>query len=234
MKAVGEVMSIGKNYKEAFQKSIRSLEIGRYGLGFAKNFNKLGLDELMTLVSTATSERQFIMYEALRKGASVDELHEKTYIKAWFIEQMAELVKLEEEILKYKGKRVPDELLTAAKKDGFADLYLSQILGVTEDNIRNQRIKLGVVEAWEPVPVSGVEDAAYYFSTYNAPDKVSVTKNRKVMVLGGGPNRTGQGIEFDYCCVHAAFALRDDGLETIMVNCNPETVSTDYDTSDKL
>jgi len=234
MKAVGEVMSIGKNYKEAFQKSIRSLETGRYGLGFAKNFNELGLDELMNLVSTATSERQFIMYEALRKGASVEELHEKTYIKTWFIEQMAELVKLEEEILKYKGKKLPDELLTAAKKDGFADLYLSQILGITEDKIRNQRIKLGVVEAWEPVPVSGVEDAAYYFSTYNAPDKVSVTKNRKVMVLGGGPNRIGQGIEFDYCCVHAAFALRDEGIETIMVNCNPETVSTDYDTSDKL
>jgi len=234
MKAVGEAMSIGKNYKEAFQKAIRSLEIGRHGLGFAKNFNKLALEELMNLVSTATSERQFIMYEALRKGASVDDLHERTYIKAWFIEQMAELVKLEEEILKYKGKKLPDELLTQAKKDGFADCYLSKVLGVTEDEIREQRIKLGVVEAWEPVPVSGVEDAAYYFSTYNAPDKVSVTSNRKIMVLGGGPNRIGQGIEFDYCCVHAAFALRDEGLETIMVNCNPETVSTDYDTSDKL
>ncbi len=234
MRAVGEVMSIGKNYKEAFQKAIRSLETGRYGLGFAKNFNKLSLDELMNLVSTATSERQFIMYEALRKGASIDSLYERTYIKKWFIEQMAELVALEEEILKYKGKQIPEKLLIQAKKDGFADRYLARLIGSSEDKIRSQRTKLGIVEAWEPVPVSGVENAAYYFSTYNAPDKVGVSKKKKVMVLGGGPNRIGQGIEFDYCCVHAAFALRDEGYETIMVNCNPETVSTDYDTSDKL
>ena len=234
MRAVGEVMSIGKNYKEAFQKSIRSLENGRYGLGFARNFNKLSLDELMNLVSTATSERQFIMYEALRKGADIDALHEKTYIKRWFIEQMQELVRLEEQILKYKGKQLPDKLLMQAKKDGFADRYLSQLLNLPEEKIRRQRTNLGVVECWEPVPVSGVENAAYYFSTYNAPDKVGVTRERKIMVLGGGPNRIGQGIEFDYCCVHAAFALRDEGFESIMVNCNPETVSTDYDTSDKL
>ncbi|MBN2181524.1 MAG: carbamoyl-phosphate synthase large subunit [Sedimentisphaerales bacterium] len=234
MRAVGEVMSIGKNYKEAFQKAIRSLENGRYGLGFAKNFNKLSLEELMGLLNNPTSERQFIMYEALRKGATPKQLFEKTYIKEWFIQQMAELVAIEEQILKYKGKSIPDEILTQAKKDGFADRYLAQILGTTEEKIREQRTKLGVVEGWEPVPVSGVEDAAYYFSTYNALDKVSTTKNRKIMVLGGGPNRIGQGIEFDYCCVHAAFALRDEGLETIMVNCNPETVSTDYDTSDKL
>jgi len=234
MRAVGEVMSIGKNYKEAFQKSIRSRENGRYGLGFAKNFNKLSLDELMNLLTFPTSERQFIMYEALRKGADIDALFEKTYIKRWFIEQMKELVEIEEKILKFKGKKLPDKLLTQAKKDGFADRYLSQLLDTPEDKIRQQRTKLGLVEGWEPVPVSGVENAAYYFSTYNAPDKVDVTKNRKVMILGGGPNRIGQGIEFDYCCVHAAFALRDEGLETIMVNCNPETVSTDYDTSDKL
>jgi carbamoyl-phosphate synthase large subunit len=234
MRAVGEVMSIGKNYKEAFQKAIRSLENGRYGLGFAKNFHKLPLDELMRLLNNPTSERQFVMYEALRKGAKPKQLFEKTYIKQWFIEQMAELVALEEELLKYKGKPIPDKLLIQAKKDGFADRYLAQILGTSEDNIRKQRTKLGVVEGWEPVPVSGVENAAYYFSTYNAPDKVGTSKNHKVMILGGGPNRIGQGIEFDYCCVHAAFALREEGLETIMVNCNPETVSTDYDTSDKL
>ena len=234
MRAVGEVMSIGKNYKEALQKAIRSLENGRYGLGFAKNFNELSLDELMRLVSTATSERQFIMYEALRKGAGIQALYDKTYIKEWFIEQMAELVEFEERILKYKGRAIPDELLVQAKKDGFADRYLAQILDATEEKIRQQRTRLGCVEAWEPVPVSGVENAAYYFSTYNAPDIVAVTENPKVMVLGGGPNRIGQGIEFDYCCVHAAFALRDEGFETIMVNCNPETVSTDYDTSDKL
>jgi len=234
MRAVGEAMSLGKNYKEAFQKAIRSLEIGRHGLGFAKNFHDLPLDELMNLLSHPSSERQFIMYEALRKGADIDALFEKTHIKRWFIKQMQELVQLEEEILKYKGKQLPDKLLIQAKKDGFADRYLSKLLGVPEGQIRQRRISLGVVEAWEPVPVSGVENAAYYFSTYNAPDSVQVSKKRKIMVLGGGPNRIGQGIEFDYCCVHAAFTLRDEGFESIMVNCNPETVSTDYDTSDKL
>jgi carbamoyl-phosphate synthase large subunit len=234
MRAVGEVMSIGKTYKEAFQKSIRSLENSRYGLGFAKDFHEKSLDELMELLAEPTSERQFVMYEALRKGAGVDELYEKTYIKPWFIEQMKELVELEEKILKCKGNTVPDDLLVQAKKDGFSDRYLSQILSIPEKDIRERRTSLGVVEGWEPVPVSGVEDAAYYFSTYNAPDKVATSKKRKIMVLGGGPNRIGQGIEFDYCCVHAAFALRDEGFESIMVNCNPETVSTDYDTSDKL
>ncbi|MCP4199098.1 MAG: carbamoyl-phosphate synthase large subunit [Proteobacteria bacterium] len=234
MRAVGEVMSIGKNYKEAFQKSIRSLENGRYGLGFAKDFNDRSLNDLMGLLKDPTSERQFIMYEALRKGAEVEALHEKTYIKAWFIEQMKELVELEEKMLEHKGKMLPDELLVQAKKDGFADRYISQILGIPEKDVREKRMAIGMVEGWEPVPVSGVEDAAYYYSTYNAPDKTTATTNRKVMVLGGGPNRIGQGIEFDYCCVHAAFTLRDEGYETIMVNCNPETVSTDYDTSDKL
>jgi carbamoyl-phosphate synthase large subunit len=234
MRAVGEVMSIGKTYKEAFQKSIRSLEIGRHGLGFAKDFNRKTLDELMALLTWPTSERQFIMYEALRKGATIDALYERTYIKPYFIQQMKELVELEERILACRGKGLPDELLVEAKKDGFADKYLAKLLGVPERQIRQRRTSLGVVEAWEPVPVSGVENAAYYFSTYNAPDSVGTTSNKKVMVLGGGPNRIGQGIEFDYCCVHAAFALRDAGYETIMVNCNPETVSTDYDTSDKL
>ena len=234
MRAVGEVMSIGKTYKEAFQKAIRSLEIGRYGLGFAKDFHKKSLKELMNLLGIASSERQFIMYETLRKGVSVQELYEKTYIKPWFINQMKELVELEERILKCRGRQLPDELLVQAKKDGFADRYLSQLLGVREKEIRQKRISLGVVEGWDAVPVSGVENAAYYYSTYNAPDKTTSSQRKKVMVLGGGPNRIGQGIEFDYCCVHAAFALRDEGYETIMVNCNPETVSTDYDTSDKL
>jgi len=234
MRAVGEAMSIGKTYKEAFQKAIRSLEIGRAGLGFASDFHQRSLDELMAMLTEPSSERQFIIYEAIRKGATIEALHEKTYIKAWFLEQMAELVALEEKILAYKGKPLPAELLTAAKKDGFADKYLAKLLGVPEQSIREQRTALGVVEGWEPVPVSGVQDAAYYFSTYNAPDQVTASDRRKVMILGGGPNRIGQGIEFDYCCVHAAFTVRDAGLETIMVNCNPETVSTDYDTSDKL
>jgi carbamoyl-phosphate synthase large subunit len=234
MRAVGEVMSIGKTYKEAFQKSIRSLEIGRSGLGFAKDFYKKPLADLMGMLWHPTSERIFIMYEALRKGAGIQELYERTHIKPWFIEQMKELVDLEEIILTYKGRLLPDDLLTKAKKDGFADNYLAKLTGIAEENIRSQRTRLGITEAWEPVPVSGVENAAYYYSTYNAPDKVQVSRRKKVMILGGGPNRIGQGIEFDYCCVHAAFALRDLGYETIMVNCNPETVSTDYDTSDKL
>jgi carbamoyl-phosphate synthase large subunit len=188
----------------------------------------------MGLLAEPSSERQFIMYEALRKGATVDDLYNKTYIKPWFIEQMKEMVELEEKILKYKGKTLPDELLIKAKKDGFSDRYLSKLLGLSEKEIRQQRIALGVVQGWQPVPVSGVENAAYYFSTYNGSDQVKISDRPKIMILGGGPNRIGQGIEFDYCCVHAAFALRDEGFETIMANCNPETVSTDYDTSDKL
>ncbi len=234
MLAVGEVMSIGKTYKEAFQKAIRSLEIGRYGLGFAKDFNKKPLDELLHLLKHPSSERQFIMYEALRKGADTEELYKRTHIKPWFITQMLELVEEEERLLKFKGSIPPDEILHNAKKNGFADKYLSKLLGVPENDIRKKRISLGITEAWEPVPVSGVENAAYYFSTYNAPDKVQVSNRKKIMVLGGGPNRIGQGIEFDYCCVHAAFAIRNAGYESIMVNCNPETVSTDYDTSDRL
>ncbi len=234
MRAVGEVMSIGKNYKEAFQKAIRSLEKSRYGLGFVKNFHKKSLEELMEMLSEPSSERQFIMYEALRKGATVETLAARTYIKKYFIEQMKELVELEEKILCYKGETLPDELLRQAKRDGFADRYLAQILGKKEEEVRSRRLGSGMKECWEAVPVSGVENAAYYFSTYNAPDTVGTSPRKKIMVLGGGPNRIGQGIEFDYCCVHAAFALRDEGIETIMVNCNPETVSTDYDTSDKL
>jgi carbamoyl-phosphate synthase large subunit len=233
MQAVGEVMSIGKNYKEALQKAIRSLETGRYGLGFAKDYNRKPLEELMLMLLEPSSERQYIMYEALRKGATPEQLFEKTFIKTWFIEQMKELVDLEEEILSYKGRDLPDQLFIRAKKDGFADKYLSKLLNVPEKEIRRRRIALGLEEAWEPVPVSGA-DASYYFSTYNAPDKVAVDQKKKIMVLGGGPNRIGQGIEFDYCCVHAAFAIRDSGYESIMVNCNPETVSTDYDTSHKL
>ena len=234
MKAVGEVMSLGKTYKEAFQKSIRSLEIGRYGLGFARDFHQKSREELMDLLREPSSERQFIMYEALRQGASVDSFYQRTHIKPWFIEQMRELVELEEEILTHRGRNLPDELLIRAKKDGFADKYLAQILKVSETKIREQRYRVGLRQAWDAVPVSGVENAAYYYSTYNAPDRVEVSDRRKIMVLGGGPNRIGQGIEFDYCCVHAAFAIRDQGFESIMVNCNPETVSTDYDTSDKL
>ncbi len=234
MLAVGEVMSIAKTYKEAFQKAIRSVETGRHGLGGAKDFQRRSLDELLAQLAQPTSERQFLMYEALRKGADVQTLHDKTHIKPWFIEQMRELVLEEEEIVRYRGQPLPDEMLIRAKKDGFSDRYLARLLGVTERDIREQRKLLGLMPGFHPVHVSGVENAAYYYSSYNAPDETTVSDRRKVMVLGGGPNRIGQGIEFDYCCVHAAFALRDEGLESIMVNCNPETVSTDYDTANKL
>ncbi|MBO6259568.1 MAG: carbamoyl-phosphate synthase large subunit [Lachnospiraceae bacterium] len=250
MRAVGEVMSIGKTYKEAFQKAIRSLEKNRYGLGYVKDYHNMSLDDLLSQLIYPNSERQFIMYEALRKGAEVDKLYELTKIKKYFIEQMKELVEEEIEIAKAShegandadfgactpGKVPSAELLTKAKKDGFSDKYLSMICGVSESDIRDAREKIGVVEAWEGVHVSGTPDSAYYYSSYNLPeDKSPVNTDRpKVMILGGGPNRIGQGIEFDYCCVHAAFALKKLGFETVIVNCNPETVSTDYDTSDKL
>ena len=235
MRAVGEVMSIGKTYKEAFQKAIRSLETGRYGLGYAKNFNELSKEELLKLLITPSSERHFIMYEALRKGATVEEIHAITKVKHFFIKQMKELVEEEEALLTCKGGLPSDEMLIHAKKNGFSDKYLSKLLEIPEDDIRNRRIILGVEEAWEGVHVSGTENNAYYYSTYNAPDKNPVSEDKpKVMILGGGPNRIGQGIEFDYCCVHASLALKKLGFETIIVNCNPETVSTDYDTSDKL
>ncbi len=234
MRAVGEVMSIGKTYKEAFQKAIRSLETGRYGLGHAQDFDTLSKEELLRRLNTPSSERHFLMYEALRKGAAIEEIHEITKVKAYFIEQMKELVEEEEELLKCKGALPEDGMLIQAKKDGFSDKYLSQLLQVPEEEIR-RRIALGVTESWEGVHVSGTKDSAYYYSTYNGPDKNVVNTDRpKIMILGGGPNRIGQGIEFDYCCVHAAMALKKLGFETIIVNCNPETVSTDYDTSDKL
>ncbi len=235
MRAVGEVMSIGKTYKEAFQKAIRSLETGRYGLGHAKDYGEKTKEQLLKMLITPSSDRHFIMYEALRKGASVQEIYDITKVKAWFIEQMKELVEEEEALIASKGSLPSDSQLISAKKNGFSDKYLSQVLDIPEDDIRSRRISLGVEEAWEGVHVSGTENNAYYYSTYNAEDKNPVSTDKpKIMILGGGPNRIGQGIEFDYCCVHAALALKKLGFETIIVNCNPETVSTDYDTSDKL
>ncbi|MBU2473965.1 MAG: carbamoyl-phosphate synthase large subunit [Candidatus Omnitrophica bacterium] len=233
MKAVGEVMSIGKNFKEAFQKAIRSLEIKRYGLGVSK-FKALSSEELKNRVSYPSSERIFLIYESLRRGISVEELYKVTYIGRWFLSQMKELVEFEEEMLKYSWNELPSSVLIKAKEWGFSDRYLSELFKVAEKEVRTKRIKLGKAGCFDAVPVSGVENAAYYYSTYNKQDTVSVSNKRKILILGGGPNRIGQGIEFDYTCVHAAFALRDEGYESIMINCNPETVSTDYDTSNKL
>ncbi|MDE5861930.1 MAG: carbamoyl-phosphate synthase large subunit [Ruminococcus sp.] len=235
MRAVGEVMSIGKTYKEAFQKAIRSLETGRYGLGFAKDFNKKSKEELLFLLRYPTSERQFIIYEALRKGATIDEIYELTKIKHYFLEEMSELVQEEEKLLESKGSVPEKDVLKQAKLDGFSDRYLSMLLEVSEEEVRNKRIEYGIKEAWEGVHVSGTENSSYYFSTYHPNIDESPSSDKpKIMILGGGPNRIGQGIEFDYCCVHAALALKKLGFESIIVNCNPETVSTDYDTSDKL
>jgi carbamoyl-phosphate synthase large subunit len=235
MKAVGEVMSIAKTFKEAFQKSIRSLEIGRYGLGFAKDFNSLSLEELKFKLALPSSERVFLMYEALRKGINVDELYNLTYIGKWFIKEMKEMVEFEQEMLKVGWQGLLDDSLRKAKAWGFSDKYLAKILKVKETEVHSRRIKVVGNARFEPVPVSGVKEAAYYYSTYTpGKDLVPVSNKKKVLILGAGPNRIGQGIEFDYTCVHAAFALRDEGFESIMINCNPETVSTDYDTSDKL
>ncbi|MBQ1424484.1 MAG: carbamoyl-phosphate synthase large subunit, partial [Lachnospiraceae bacterium] len=246
MRAVGEVMSIGKNFKEAFQKAIRSLEKDRYGLGHVKNFNKMEKEELLRLLVNASSERYFIIYEALRKGATVDEIFEITKVKHYFLQEMKELVEEEETLVKAFDGFDPaaadpavseafDKALIQAKKDGFSDMYLHQILHVKQDLIRNRREALGMTEAWDGVHVSGTEGSSYYYSTYNGEDHDPVNETKpKIMILGGGPNRIGQGIEFDYCCVHASQSLKKLGFETIIVNCNPETVSTDYDTSDKL
>ena len=235
MKAVGEVMSIGKTFKETFQKSICSLEISRCGLCWAKNFNSLGKEKLLELLANPSSERIFLMYEALRKGASIDELHKLTHIGKWFINEIKELVDFEQDLLSYSWHTLPFGKLATAKELGFSDKYLASLFKTKEKQVRKKRTAISKVLRFEPVPVSGVENAAYYYSTYSkGKDEVPVSSNKKIMILGGGPNRIGQGIEFDYTCVHAAFALRDQGYESIMVNCNPETVSTDYDTSNKL
>ena len=287
MRAVGEVMAIGKTYKEAFQKAIRSLEKDRYGLGGAKNFSEKTKEELLSMLITPSSERHFILYEALKKGATVDELHEITKVKHYFLEQMKELVEEENVLRTFSSRRQPDEdestgtgtmthsekrvivpvpltHLRQAKENGFSDAYLATLLDVTEEDIRARRLEAGITQHWEAVHVSGTQDAAYYYSTYangeswgtgtmthfsadvdgcSPPGEKRVIvpvpadspgERPKIMILGGGPNRIGQGIEFDYCCVHAAQSLKALGFETIIVNCNPETVSTDYDTSDRL
>ncbi|MGB7962743.1 MAG: carbamoyl-phosphate synthase large subunit [Propionicimonas sp.] len=243
MRAVGEVMSIAKNYPEAFGKAIRGLENGSSGLGNAADFRSLGLDELLRRLEYPTSQRQYLLYEALRAGATVEQLVHRTHIKAWFHEHMKAMVDVETEVEAYRGRLsdLPAGVLRRAKEHGLGDAYLARVLDVGETELRARRIADGIVHRYEAVPVSGVEGAEYYFSTYTLerPNPLPAPRplapdTRKVMVLGGGPNRIGQGIEFDYCCVHAAYTLRDAGFETIMVNCNPETVSTDYDTSDRL
>lgn len=233
MLAVGEVMSIGRDFKEAFQKAIRSLEIKRFGLGGIKKFTEMDLPTLKMKLAAPSSERIFIMYEALCKGMSVAELRKLTRISEWFISQMKEICDEERALRQLRGADIPDRTLRSAKESGFSDRYIAQLTGEKESAIRQKRVSAGIFPGFKAVPVSGAS-GAYYYSTYTAKDDLDVSKARKIMILGGGPNRIGQGIEFDYTCVHAAFALKEAGVESIMVNCNPETVSTDYDTSDRL
>ena len=235
MKAVGEVMSIGQNFKEAFQKAVRSLEIGRAGLGRVKKLEALSTPELREKITYGNSERFFQIYELLRRGAAVEEIVKLTRITPYFIEQMKELADFDFSLDGQDRDSLSAETLRQAKEMGFSDKYLAQIFGVPEKAVRARRQQDGITATFRIVPVSGVEHAEYYYSTYSgAADEVPVNDKKKIMILGGGPNRIGQGIEFDYTCVHAAFTLRDHGYESIMVNCNPETVSTDFDTANKL
>ena len=236
MKAVGEVMSIGKTYNEAFLKSIRSLENKRCGLGMVEKFSSKTKAELLDMAKVPTSERQFVIYEAMKKGATVDEISTATAIHKWFLEQMRELVEIETKLLGYTVESVPGELFTEAKKSGFSDMYLTLLWDCGESEVIAKRLGMGLRPKWKGIPVSGIPyNSLYYYSSYHlTEDAVTEESSKKVLILGSGPNRIGQGVEFDYCCVHASFALREMGFTTIMINCNPETVSTDYDTSDRL
>jgi carbamoyl-phosphate synthase large subunit len=234
MKAVGEVMAIGRTFPEALQKAIRSLDIGIVGFG-ADNLSEISLDSLRV----PTARRLFHMAAALRKGASPEEVAATTRFDLWFVRQAAEIIQLQCELEERKPSL---EALTAEewrrlKRYGFSDAHLARLLGVTETAVRARRKALGVTPVYYRVDTCAAEFEAYtpyLYSTYEVDDEAQPTNRPKVIILGGGPNRIGQGIEFDYCCVHACFALREMGYETIMVNCNPETVSTDYDTADRL
>jgi len=253
MKAVGEAMSIGRNFKEALQKGIRSIEIKRYGFGadgkdkisdeMLKSADSVLLKQIKDKVSTPNDERLFYIRYALKAGLSIDEIYALSRIDRWFIDNMKQLVELEEEIKRYKNKKtedepsIPQELLAQAKADGFSDIQLAFLLNTKEEKVRQLRKKNNSKPVYKLVDTCAGEFNAkqpYFYSTQETKDEARPSKNKKVIILGGGPNRIGQGIEFDYCCCHAAYALKEEGVDSIMVNCNPETVSTDYDTSDRL
>jgi carbamoyl-phosphate synthase large subunit len=245
MKSVGETMAIGRTFKEALQKGLRSLEIGRYGLGadgkdpVRDPEGKNGLpsqSEIQQKLTSPNSQRIFYLRYALLMGIPVRTIYRMTGIDPWFIHQIAQIVDLERQI-QNAGITLPDTLLKQAKEWGFSDIQLAHLLGASEADIKKRRTTLGLKPVYKLVDTCAAEFKAatpYYYSTYELENEARVSDRKKVMILGGGPNRIGQGIEFDYCCVHASFALREEGVESIMVNSNPETVSTDYDTSDKL
>ncbi|MGW8195371.1 MAG: carbamoyl-phosphate synthase large subunit, partial [Desulforhopalus sp.] len=239
MKSVGETMAIGRTFKEAFQKGLRSLEIGRMGFGDDGKDSLVEMDEaeLEKKLVTPNSQRIFCLYEALRRGRSIDDLYHLTYIDPWFLNNLQQLVEMEGAIVQAGFHGLSRDFLRKIKQHGFSDFHIGHLTGTTEDNIRELRIKEGLVPVYKLVDTCAAEFEAYtpyYYSTYETEDESRISAIKKVMILGGGPNRIGQGIEFDYCCVHASFALKEMGIESIMVNSNPETVSTDYDTSDKL
>ena len=241
MKSVGEVMAIGRTFEEALQKALRSLEIGRYGLGSDGKDREVTREEIVSKLRYPNAERVFYIRYALQKGFSVEEIYELTKIDPWFIEKIKNIVEMEKELkelaLKLSIEEVPDDVIKRAKKLGFSDVQLAKIFGVSETEVRRRRKKAGISAVFKMVDTCAAEFEAktpYYYSTYEEENDAKPTERKKVMILGGGPNRIGQGIEFDYCCCHAVFSLKEDGYETIMVNNNPETVSTDYDTSDRL
>ena len=233
MKSVGEVMAIGSTFQESIQKALRGLETGKDGFTPISNDR----EEIVHEISEAGPERIFYVADAFRIGMTLDEVHQMTDIDMWFLVQIKELVDIEKRVAQVKLEDLTKEEMLFLKKKGFSDKRLANVLGVKEANVRRRRHELNVHPVYKRVDTCAAEfetRTAYMYSTYQDECEAMPTDRRKIMVLGGGPNRIGQGIEFDYCCVHAAMALREDGYETIMVNCNPETVSTDYDTSDRL
>lgn len=243
MKSVGEVMAIGRTFEEALQKALRSLEIGRYGLGCDGKDKDVSREEIIQMLRTPNADRVFYIRYALKKGFTVDEIYELTKIDRWFIRKIKNIVEMEEKLKEWAKKtnydidKVPYEVLREAKRLGFSDYQIAYIFKTNEREVRRARKRKGIKAVFKMVDTCAAEFEAktpYYYSTYEEENDAVPTKRKKVMILGSGPNRIGQGIEFDYCCVHAVFSLKEEGYETIMVNCNPETVSTDYDTSDRL
>jgi len=236
MKSIGEVMSIGRTFKEALQKAVRSLEIGRYGLG-ADGKDEIDPELIKEKISIPNSQRLFYLKEALKRGYSIEEVAQISFIDPWFLAQIKEVIELEEELKTFSLKTISREKLLEAKKFGFSDYQLAYLMKTREEEVRKKRRELGIKPVFKMVDTCAAEFEAYtpyFYSTYEEENEALPSTRPKVVILGSGPNRIGQGIEFDYCCVQAAFALKEEGYETVMVNCNPETVSTDYDTSDRL
>ena len=237
MKSVGEAMAIGRTFTESFQKALRSLETGRAGWGCDRTEPLPSLAQVRASLRTPNPDRIYAVHQALQLGMTVEEIHELTAIDPWFLDKMAQLLQTEKFLKRTPLKQLNEAQMRAVKQQGFSDRQIAFATKTTEDDVRTYRKGLGIIPVYKVVDTCAAEFEAftpYYYSTYEDESEVIPSERRKVMILGGGPNRIGQGIEFDYCCCHASFALSEAGFETIMVNSNPETVSTDYDTSDRL